>query len=163
MHPSGLHVSTPTDTTIVLTRVFQAPRKLVWEAMFTPARMQRWMLPPPGWTLMTCVCEARVGGALKLVWKGEDGKTAMTLQGVFTEVIVHEKATHTEDMLLGDGQKIGSLVETHEFAEQGGVTLMKITQKYASKEARDGAVNSGMEEGMEAGYRSLDAELAEGW
>jgi hypothetical protein len=44
----------PTDTTIVLTRTFEALRRLVWEAMFTPDKMRRWMLPPPGWTLTTC-------------------------------------------------------------------------------------------------------------
>jgi uncharacterized protein YndB with AHSA1/START domain len=47
--PLGLQISTPSDTTIVLTRTFNAPRRLVWEAMFTPDKMRRWMLPPPGW------------------------------------------------------------------------------------------------------------------
>ena len=161
MNPKGLQVSTPTDTTIVLTRTFNAPRRLVWEAMFTPAKMRRWMLPPPGWILTTCECEARVGGALKLVWKSAEADPAMTLQGAFTEVVLHERIVHTETMVLGSGQTIGSQVETHEFAEKGGVTTMRITQAYDSKEARDGAVASGMEEGMEAGYRQLDAVLAQ--
>jgi len=47
MNPKGLQVSTPTDTTIVLTRTFNAPRRLVWEAMTVPAKMRRWMLAPP--------------------------------------------------------------------------------------------------------------------
>ena len=63
-------------------------------------------------------------------------------------------------MLLGTGQTIGSLVETHEFTEQGGITTMRITQAYASKEDRDGAVASGMDQGMEAGYARLDTLLA---
>jgi uncharacterized protein YndB with AHSA1/START domain len=161
MQTKGLQVSTPTDTTIVLTRTFNAPRRLVWEAMFTPAKMRRWMLPPPGWILTTCECEARVGGALKLVWKSADADPAMTLQGAFTEVVLHERIVHTETMVLGSGQTIGSQVETHEFAEKGGVTTMRITQTYDSKEARDGAVESGMEEGMECGYKQLDAVLAQ--
>jgi uncharacterized protein YndB with AHSA1/START domain len=161
MQPKGVQISTPTDTTIVLTRTFNAPRRLVWEAMLTPARMRRWMLPPPGWTLTTCECEARVGGALKLVWKSEEADPAMTLQGVFTEVVLHERIVHTETMILGSGQTIGSQVETHEFAEKAGVTTMRITQVYESREARDGALASGMEEGMEAGYRQLDAVLAQ--
>ena len=57
----GLQVSTPTDTTIVLTRTFNAPRRLVWEAMFTPDKMRRWTLLPPGWTMTVCECDARVG------------------------------------------------------------------------------------------------------
>jgi uncharacterized protein YndB with AHSA1/START domain len=160
MNPKGLHISTPTDTTIVITRTFHAPRRLVWEAMTNPAKMRRWMLPPPGWTLTTCECDARPGGALSLAWKSEDADPMMTLKGVFTEVIPHERMVHTETMALASGQVIGSLVERHEFAEQGGVTTMRITQTYDSKDARDGAIASGMDQGMEAGYQQLDALLA---
>ena len=156
-----LQVSTPTDTTIVLTRTFDAPRRLVWEAMFTPDKMRRWMLPPPGWTMTSCECDARVGGALELAWKSEEADPAMTLRGVFSEVVLHERIVHTETLALGSGQTIGSLIEKHEFAEQGGVTTMRITQTYASKEARDGAIASGMDQGMESGYKQLDAVLAQ--
>lgn len=160
-HAKGLQIFTPSDTTIVLTRTFNAPRRLVWEAMLTPDKMRRWMLPPPGWTLSQCECDARVGGALKLVWKSAEADPAMTLLGVFTEVVPHERIVHTETMVLGSGQTIGSLLEAHAFAEQGGVTTMRITQTYCSKEARDGAIASGMDQGMEAGYQRLDAVLAQ--
>jgi uncharacterized protein YndB with AHSA1/START domain len=155
-----MQLSTPTDTTIVIVRTFDAPRRLVWQAMFTPDKMRRWMLPPPGWTATTCECDARVGGALEVAWKSEEADPAMTLRGVFTEVVPHERMIHTEIMALGSGQMVGSLVEKHEFAEEGGVTTMRITQTYASKEARDGAIASGMDEGMEACYKQLDAVLA---
>src|SRR5437868_5924607 len=157
----GLNIFIPTDTTIVLTRTFNAPSRLVWEAMFTPDRMRRWMLPPPGWTMTVCECVARVGGALRLAWKSEEADPAMTLQGVFTEVVPLERIVHTETMALGSGQTVGTLVEKHEFAEKGGVTMMRITQTYPSKEARDGAIASGMDQGMEAGYKQLDAVLAQ--
>jgi uncharacterized protein YndB with AHSA1/START domain len=155
-----LQISTPTDTTIVLHRTFDAPRRLVWEAMFTPDKMRLWMLPPPGWTLTVCECEPRVGGALRLAWKDADTDPAMTLEGVFTEVVLHERIVHTETMKLGTGQTIGSLVETHELTEQDGVTTMRITQTYDTKDARDGAMASGMDQGMEACYVQLDAVLA---
>jgi uncharacterized protein YndB with AHSA1/START domain len=161
MHPKSLQISTPDDTTIVLTRAFNAPRRLVWQAMFTPDKMRRWMLPPPGWTMTVCECEARVGGALKVAWKSEEANPAMTLHGEFTEVVAHERAVHTENMVLGSGETIGRLVETHEFAEEGGVTTMRITQKYGSKEDRDGAIASGFDEGMEACYKQLEALLAQ--
>jgi uncharacterized protein YndB with AHSA1/START domain len=161
MNPRGLQISTPTDTTIVLTRTFNAPRRLVWQAMFVPDKMRRWMLPPPGWTLTVCECEVRVGGKLSLAWKSEEADPVMTLRGVFTEVVPHERIVHTETMALGSGQTIGSLVETHEFAENGGITTMRITQAYDSKEARDGALASGMDQGMEAGYQQLDELLAQ--
>lgn len=160
MKPNRLQISTPTDTTIVLVRTFDAPRRLVWEAMFTPDKMRRWMLPPPGLTLTVCECEPRVGGKLSLAWKNDDADPAMTLQGEFTEVVMHEKIVHTEVMALASGQVIGQLVETHEFAERGGTTTMRITQVYDSKEARDGAIESGMDQGMEACYQALDVLLA---
>lgn len=67
-----LQISTPTDNTIVLARQFDAPRRLVWEAMFTPDKMRRWMLPPPGFNITTCECYPRVGGALELAWKSAE-------------------------------------------------------------------------------------------
>ena len=154
-----MQLSTPTDTTIVIVRTFNAPRRLVWQAMFTPEKMRRWMLPPPGWTVTTFECDARVGGAVNIAWKSEEADPAMTLRGVFTEVLPHERMIHTEIMALGSGQMVGSLVEKHEFAEEGGATTMRITQTYASKEARDGAIASGMDQGMEACYQQLDAVL----
>jgi uncharacterized protein YndB with AHSA1/START domain len=157
MQPSGLQISTPTDSTIVLTRAFNAPRRLVWEATFTPDKMRRWMLPPPGWTMTVCECDTRAGGALRIAWKSDDTDPAMTLNGVFTEVVAHERAVHTETMALGSGETIGRLVETHEFAEKDNVTTMRITQTYESREARDGAIASGMDEGMEACYKRLEA------
>jgi uncharacterized protein YndB with AHSA1/START domain len=161
MQLKGLQISTPTDSSIVLVRAFNAPRRLVWEAMFTPDKMRRWMLPPPGWTLTHCEVDLRLRGALKLMWKSTEADPAMTLQGVFTEVLPHERAVHTENMVLASGQNIGSLVETHEFAEQGGITTLRITQQYPSKEERDGAIASGATQGMEAGYEKLDALLAQ--
>lgn len=156
----GLQISTPADSTLVLTRMFNAPRRLVWEATFTPDRMRRWMLPPPGWSMTVCECDARVGGAVRVAWKSDEADPAMTLHGVFTEVVAQERAVHTETMALGSGETIGRLVETHEFAEQDGVTTMRVTQVYESKEARDGAIASGMDEGMEACYERLEAIIA---
>ena len=157
---NGLQIATPTDTTIVMTRTFSAPRRLVWDAVFTPDKMARWMLPPPGWTLTVCECEARVGGALNEAWKSVEADPAMTLKGVFTEVVPLERAVHTETMALGTGEVIGSLVEEHAFTEKGGITSLRITQTYLSKEERDGAIGSGME-GMEVCYQKLDEVLVQ--
>ena len=165
MNLSGLQVSTPTDTTIVMSRTFNAARRIVWDAFFTPDKMRRWMLPPPGWTTTICECDARVGGMLRVAWKSAEADPAMTLQGTFTEVVPQEWATHTETMTFGgwpgSGQTVGSLLEKHEFAESGGITSMRITQTYDSKDARDGALASGQDEGMEACYKQLDALLVQ--
>lgn len=159
--PRGLQIATPTDTTIVLNRTFNAPRRLVWEAIFTPDRMRRWMIPPPGFTTTTLECDARVGGKLSIAWKNDEADPAMTLQGEFTDVVAIDYAVHTERMALGSGQSIGSLVEKHEFADQGAATALRITQTYLSKEERDGALASGMNEGLEACYQILETLLGE--
>lgn len=161
MNQQGLQVTTPTGTTIVLTRTFNAPRRLVWDAMTTPDKMRRWMLPPPGWTMAVCECDPRVAGTLRLVWQGAEAGQSMSLHGVFTDAMLHERMTHTEVMLLGTGEPIGSQVETHEFSEKGGVTTMRITQVYVSQEVRDCAVASGACPGMEEGFKQLDRMLAQ--
>ncbi|MFO0963696.1 MAG: SRPBCC domain-containing protein [Phycisphaerales bacterium] len=160
-HP-GVQVSTPSDTTISLTRRFAAPRARVWDAMLTPELMRRWMTPPPGWEMTVCECDPRPAGGLRLVWRGgeEGGNQTMALYGVFTEVVPNERITHTENFVLGNGDVIGVQVETHAFTEQGGVTTLHITQVHASKEARDAAVSTGLVESMEAGFRRLDEVLA---
>jgi uncharacterized protein YndB with AHSA1/START domain len=160
-HPKALQISTPTDTTIVITRNFNAPRRLVWEAMFTADKMRRWMLQPLGFTLTVCEINPRVGGVLSVASKSDEADPAMTLRGVFTEVAPLDRAVHTEIMALGSGQIIGALVEKHEFTETAGITTMRITQTYDSKEARDGALSSHMDEGMEACYKQLDTLLAQ--
>lgn len=159
---NSLRITTPTETTIVLLRDFNAPRRLVWEAMTEPAKMRRWMLAPPGWTLTLCECQARIGGVLSLAWKSAEADPVMTLKGVFTDVAPLDRMVHTETMALGNGQAIGSLVEKHEFEERAGTTTMRITQEYASKADRDGALASGMDQGMEAGYKQLDELLVRG-
>ena len=156
-----LQITTPTDTTIVLTRDFKAPRHLVWEAMTTPDKMKRWMLPPPGLTLNVCEVEPHLGGSLKLAWKSADADPVMTLHGEWTEFSPHARMVHSEAMKLGSGETVASLVETHEFTEKAGVTQMRITQTYKSKEDRDGALASGMDQGMEACYQHLDALVAQ--
>lgn len=160
MKPTGLQVATPTDTSIVMTRSFAAPRRMVWEAMTTPDKMRQWMLPPPGCTLSACECDARVAGALRLEWTGAELPAALALYGVFTEATPPRRMTHTEVMMLGPGQMLGSQVETHEFEEKDGTTTMRITQVYVSKAARDEALTSGAGQGMEAGFQQLDALLA---
>lgn len=157
---TALQITMPTDTTIVLTRSFKAPPRLVYEAMSTPAKMKLWMLPPPGMTLVGCEVDRRLGGKLKLTWSNAETNPFMTLEGEWTEWNPSSRMVHTEIMKLGSGQTVSSLVEAHEFSETAGGTLMVITQTYESKEARDEALASGMDQGMEACYQTLDGLLA---
>ncbi len=162
MKTAGLQVATPTDTTIVMTRSFNAPRRMVWEAMTDPDKLRRWLFAPPGWTMTICEGVAKVGGSYRWAWNDENGKPALTIRGVFKEVVAPERIVHTEVMEMAGCGPLGELLATLELSEKSGVTHMKMTLAFDSKQARDGALASGMEHGMEAGYASLDAMLESG-
>ncbi|MEZ5978780.1 MAG: SRPBCC family protein [Planctomycetota bacterium] len=157
----GLEVATPTDTTIVMKRTFDAPRELVFEAMTDPALIPKWIFSPPGWTMTTCEGELRVGGKYRWEWSDENGVPALTIHGQNLEVDAPRRIVHTETMEMGSCGPIGTLVSAVDLEEEGGRTHMTMTLTFDSKEARDGAIQSGMAQGMEAGYQQMDALLAE--
>lgn len=171
MSTAGLKVATPTDTTIVFTRTFKAPRPLVWDAMTKSELLPRWMFCPPGWSWAACEMDVRVGGKYRWAWNGPDGRLALSIEGEYREVRPPSRIVHTELMQMGPGAgpcgpEGGSvepweLLATLELTEQGGVTSMKMTLSFGSRQARDGALASGMEQGMEVGYQAMDAYLAE--
>lgn len=161
MTPKGLQLSTPTDTTIVFTRTFNAPRQLVWEAMTRPELLRTWMFTPPGWSWAVCEMDVRVGGKYRWAWNGPDGKVALTISGVHKEVLPPERIVHTELMEMGGCGPMGELLATIELAEQCGTTQLTMTLVFDSKQARDGAIASGMARGIEAGYMKIDAMLAQ--
>ncbi len=160
MHSKGLQISTPTDTTIVLTRTFNAPRRLVWEAMTDPAKLRRWMFSPPGWSMTICEFDPRVGGQYKWAWKSEQANPAMTIHGTMTEVVPYERITHTQTMEMASCGPAADFTVMLELTEKNSVTQMRLTLTFSSKDARDAALQWGMERGMEAGYRQIDAMLA---
>jgi uncharacterized protein YndB with AHSA1/START domain len=162
MKNPGLQVATPTDTTIVMTRSFRAPRKLVWDAMTKPELIRKWIFAPPGWTMTVCEGEPRVGGTYRWAWNDEHGKPALAIHGDIREVVEPQRLTHTEVMEMGECGPLGELLATIELSEDGEQTHMRMTLSFASKEARDGALASGMAQGMEAGYGALDGLLATG-
>lgn len=166
---AGLQVTTPSDLEIVMTRSFNAPRPLVWKAMTTPELVQRWMFMPPGWSWATCEMDVRVGGKYCWQWNGPDGRVALSIWGVHREVAPPSKLVHTERMEMGEiGCTNGpegavsepwELLATIELTESAGRTHMKMTLLFPTKEGRDGALSSGMEQGVSAGYDALDALL----
>src|SRR5262249_21543583 len=152
-----LQVTTPTDREIVMTRVFDAPRELVWEAMSDPELLKRWMLGPPGWEMLVSENDVRVGGKFRHVWRGPDG-AEMAMTGVYREVVAPERAVRTESFEFGCGPQMGEQLATAVLTEVGGRTRLRITALYPSKEARDATIASGMEKGVTASYDRL-AEL----
>ena len=87
--------TTPSEREVVMTRVVDAPRRLVWEAWTSPEHLPRWLLGPGGWTMPVCEVDLRPGGAWHFVWRGADG-AEMGMRGVYREVTPPGRLVSTE-------------------------------------------------------------------
>jgi uncharacterized protein YndB with AHSA1/START domain len=157
-HTGTLSVTTPSDVEVRVTRVFDAPRPLVFRALTTPEILKRWMHGPNGWTLAVCEIDLRVGGAFRYVWRKANGRE-MGAGGVFRVVEPPARIVHSE--LFDDDWTGGEAEVTTELAEQGGTTTLTVTMRYASKAGRDAALSTNFTTGMEAGYDRLAKVLTE--
>jgi uncharacterized protein YndB with AHSA1/START domain len=147
-------VTAPTDREVVVTRDFNAPRKLVFEAWTNPKHVPRWMLGPEGWTMPACEIDLRPGGAWQFTWRRTDG-TEMTMNGVYREIKPPEKLVSIESWGGDWPETVNTLVLT----ETDGKASMTLTILYPSKEARDAAMKTGMADGLVATFDRLDAYL----
>ncbi len=93
--PAALQVTTPTDRELMMTRVFDAPPGMVFDALTTPDLMKRWLLGPPGWTMPVCEVDLRVGGKYRYVWQNADGRK-MGMGGTFKEIVRPSRIVATE-------------------------------------------------------------------
>lgn len=143
---------------LVMTRVFDAPRELVFDAMTKPALVRRWLLGPPGWTMPVCEIDLRVGGAFRYVWR-KDGRD-MGMGGVYREIVRPARLVHTEK--FDEPWYPGEAVATSTFVEKDGRTWFTGRIVYVSREARDGVLKSGMEAGVSASYDRLEGLFASG-
>lgn len=143
---------------LVITRMFAAPPHLVFEAHTVPALMKRWFTGPEGWVLETCEIDLRTGGALRYEWRHPDGRT-IGLGGTFQAVEPTWRLVATE--VFDEDWTGGGTVNTQTFEAVPGGTLLTTTVLCTSAEARDTMLRSGMETGIEASYKRLDALLAE--
>ena len=150
-----LEVTTPTEREIVVTRDFDAPRGLVFDAHTKPELVRQWLLGPPGWTMPVCEIDLRVGGVYRYVWRNAAGKD-MGMGGVFREIVPPERLVATE--AFDESWYPGEALDTTVLTEEGGTTRLTLTVLYESRAARDAALQSGMERGMVASYDRL-AEL----
>ena len=151
----SLQVTTPTDREIVMTRVFDAPRALVFDAFSRPELLRRWF-GPRGWSPVVCEVDLRVGGGFRFVLRGPGGKD-LGMRGVYREIVPPERSVHAESF----DDYPGESVVTATLIEQGGKTLFTATVLYPSREVRDLVIRSGMQHGAAEGYDKL-AELLAG-
>lgn len=146
----NLKVTTPTDREVVVTRVFDAPRRLVWEAWTHPEHVPHWMLGPEGWTMPVCEIDLRPGGEWHFVWRRSDG-TEMGMRGVYREITRPERLVSTEAWGGDWPETLNTLI----LSEENGKTTITSTVLYPSKEARDAALKTGMKEGMSLSFDRL--------
>jgi uncharacterized protein YndB with AHSA1/START domain len=146
---------TPSDTEIVISRTFAAPRRLVWDAWTEPEHISGWMLGPEGWRMPICEVDLRPGGSWRYVWRNDDG-TEMAMTGVCQELDPPSRMVITESW----GGQWPSTVNTLELTEQDGRTLVTETVSYPSKQARDAALGTGMTDGISLSFERLDQLLA---
>lgn len=151
----GLTITTPTDREVVLTRAFDAPRTLVFEALTTPKLLARWY-GPVDWTLDVCYIDLRVGGAWRFVVKRPDGK-AIGQRGVYREIVPGERLVYSESWEDWDA---GETLVTTTLTEHNGVTTFSSTILFPSREVRDTVVKSGLERGAAQSYAKLAEVLA---
>ncbi len=150
----SLKVTTPSDREVMMTRVFDAPRQMVFDAFSKPELLKRWF-GPRGWSLEVCEVDLRVGGGFRFVMRGPDG-SRMGMRGVYREIVAPERSVHMEsfDDYPGESQV------TAVFVEEGGKTTMTATVEYPSREIRDMVIQSGMEHGAAESYDKLAEMLA---
>jgi uncharacterized protein YndB with AHSA1/START domain len=131
----SLKLTTRGDREIVMTRVFDAPRRLVFDALTKPELVKQWLLGPPD----------------------SDG-SEMGMGGVYREILAPERVVATEkfDEAWYPGEALGTTV----LVEQGRKTTVTQTMLYESREARDAVLKSGMEKGVAASYDRLAEMLA---
>ncbi len=146
--------ATPSDTEFVAIRVFDAPRRLVWDVWTSPEHLPHWLLGPEGWTMPICEVDLRPGGAWRMVWRQADG-TEMEMKGIYREVVPPERVVRTECWGPGWPETINAVA----LSETGGKTTLTITVTYPSKEARDAALATGMKGGMDMSFARADEYL----
>ncbi len=147
-------VSTPSDREIRMTRVFDAPRGLVYEAHTSAEHMRHWW-GPKGYEVVSADIDFRVGGTWRIVHRGPDGQD-YAFHGEYREIVPPERITWTFEFEGAPGQVA---VETVTFEERDGKTILEVTSLTPSKEARDAVLESGMTEGAAQTWDRLEEYL----
>ncbi len=151
-----LKVTTPNDREIVMTRAFDAPRHLVFEAFTRPELLRKWLLGPPGWTMPVCEVDLRVGGKYRYVWRSDKG-IEMAAGGTYREIVAPERivATETFEPPWYPGECTNTLL----MREESGCTILTQTLRYESNAAREVVIKSPMEGGVAISYDRLEQML----
>ena len=150
---STFKVTTPTERAIQLTRLFDAPPALVFDAMTKPEHVRKWWgALGEGYSVPVCEIDLRVGGSWKFV-NSTPGGEDVTFYGVYREIVRPSRVVSTE--VFAPYPDAGSLVTTI-LSEEKGKTRLTVTAEYPSVDVRDMVISTGMEYGAGLSYDKLD-------
>ena len=144
--------TTPSDREIVLTRLFDAPRRLVFDAMTKPEHVRQWWgILDDRYSVTVCEIDLRPGGTWRFVGRGPQGEFAF--HGEYREIAAPDRVVFTE---IYDPFPDAESVVTSIFTEEGGKTRLTVTALYPSLEVRDAVLKSGMARGAGISYDRLE-------
>ncbi len=146
------------EQVLVLTRVFDAPRELVFKAWTDPKRVAQWW-GPHGFTNPVCELDVRPGGAILIHMRGPDG-TVYPMTGIYQEVAEPERIVFTSAALDRDGNPLFEVLTTVTFAEQGGKTKQILRARVIKRTAQAAPYLKGMEAGWTQSLERLAESLA---
>ena len=147
-------VERKSDREVVVTRTFDAPARLVFEAWTKPELFEQWWVPRSmGMTLRSCELDVRTGGKYRLVF-GDDPANPMAFFGEYLDVVPNQRLVWTNEESGADGS-----VTTVTFEEKDGRTMLVMSELYPTKEALD-AAGTGAQEAMNETFGQLDELLA---
>jgi uncharacterized protein YndB with AHSA1/START domain len=151
-------VQRKSDRELVVTRTFDAPARLVFEAWRNPELFRRWWVPEAsGLTLLACEMDVRTGGAYRLEFGHPAMDQPMAFYGSYLDVVPGQRIVWTNEE-SGDQGAVTSVL----FEERDGRTLVTYSEVYPTEAALDEAL-SGSAEGLPLQFALLDALLATGW
>jgi uncharacterized protein YndB with AHSA1/START domain len=146
-------VERKSECDLVVTRTFNGPARIVFEAWTKPELFKRWWAPKStGMSLLSCEMDVRVGGGYRLEFGHAASEQPMTFFGRYIEVTPHSRLVWTNE------ESDGGAVTTVTFEEKGGKTLLVLHERYPTKEALDYSIE-GMEGGMPEQFEQLDELL----
>src|SRR5262245_46835659 len=151
-----LQITTPSEREVVMTRVFDATRQLVFDAWTKPELLRRW-LTANGRELAVCEVDLRIGGAMHMVWRAA-GKKDVGLRGIYREVAAPERLVHTESW---EDWPTSEVTVTTLLTERDGKTTVTGSILYPSQEVRDAVLKAVMAKGAAESHDNLEVLLAE--
>ena len=156
-HSGTFQCTTPSDTEITLTRLFDAPRELVWEAMTKPEHVRRWWgCLDERYSVPVCEIDLRVGGRWRFVGRGPDGDFPAFF-GEYLEIDRPGRLVYTE---IFEPFPDAASVVTQRLDEEQGKTRLTVTARYDSRQTRDIVLGTGMEKGAAVSYDRLEDVVA---